>query len=43
MEYNIKSVSDAKVKGKKVLVRCDFDVPINNDEIEDASRLNSIL
>jgi phosphoglycerate kinase len=43
MEYNIKSVSDAKVKGKKVLVRCDFDVPISHDEIEDASRLTSSL
>ncbi len=43
MEYNIKSISDAKVKGKKVLVRCDFDVPIADGEIEDASRLTSSL
>jgi len=43
MEYNIKSVNDAKVKGKKVLVRLDFDVPISHDEIEDASRLVSGL
>jgi phosphoglycerate kinase len=43
MEYNIKSVSDAKVKGKKVLARLDFDVPTSHDEIEDASRLISSL
>jgi phosphoglycerate kinase len=43
MEAKIKSLSDANVKGKKVFVRCDFDVPIKNSEIEDDSRLTSSL
>lgn len=29
MNYNKKSVLDADVKGKKVLLRCDFNVPQN--------------
>ncbi len=41
MEYPVKSVSDAKVKGKRVFVRCDFDVPLKNGKIEDDSRLLS--
>lgn len=43
MDYKIKSISDARVKEKKVFVRCDFDVPIKENEIEDASRLTSSL
>jgi phosphoglycerate kinase len=38
---DIKSISDAKVQGKKVFVRLDFDVPIKNGDIEDDSRLIS--
>jgi phosphoglycerate kinase len=43
MNYDLKSVGDAKVKGKKVFVRCDFDVPVKNEKIEDDSRLISGL
>jgi phosphoglycerate kinase len=31
MNYNKKSVRDADVKGKKVLLRCDFNVPLNKE------------
>ena len=31
MNYNKKSVLDADVKGKKVLLRCDFNVPQNKE------------
>lgn len=41
MNYSLKSISDAKVKDKKVFVRLDFDVPIENGEIIDDSRLLS--
>lgn len=43
MTQKIRSVSDANVKGKKVFVRLDFDVPLRNGEIEDDSRLISGL
>lgn len=43
MDKKIKSISDADVKGKKVFIRLDFDVPIKNGEIEDDSRLSSGL
>lgn len=43
MNYSIKSISDAKVKDKKVLVRADLDIPVKNNEIEDFSRLTSGL
>lgn len=36
---NKKSVDDINVKGKKVLVRCDFNVPIINGKITDENRL----
>ena len=29
MNYNKKSVKDAEVQGKKVLLRCDFNVPLD--------------
>ena len=36
MNYNKKTVEDVEVKGKKVLARCDFNVPLNeNGEITD--------
>ncbi|MEA4896249.1 MAG: phosphoglycerate kinase [Oscillospiraceae bacterium] len=31
MNYNKKSVKDADVKGKKVLLRCDFNVPLSKE------------
>ncbi|GAF78490.1 unnamed protein product [marine sediment metagenome] len=43
MEFKIKSISDAKVKNKKVFVRLDFDVPIKDGLIIDESRLLSGL
>ncbi len=36
---NKKTVDDINVKGKKVLVRCDFNVPIVDGEITDVNRL----
>jgi phosphoglycerate kinase len=39
MIYNKKTVEDIEVKGKKVLVRCDFNVPLNKGVITDENRL----
>ncbi len=40
MEYNKKSIEDIEVSGKKVLVRCDFNVPQNeNGEITADKRI----
>lgn len=39
MSYNKKSIQDIEVKGKKVLVRCDFNVPIVDGKITDENRL----
>ena len=36
---NKKSVDDINVKGKKVLVRCDFNVPLQDRIIPDENRL----
>ena len=33
MSLNKKSVDDINVKGQRVLVRCDFNVPLKNGEI----------
>lgn len=38
-----KSVDDANVKGKKVLIRVDFNVPIKNGEITNDFRIRSAL
>ncbi|MGM0378594.1 MAG: phosphoglycerate kinase [Bacillota bacterium] len=41
---NKKTVEDIKVEGKKVLVRCDFNVPLNDElEITDESRIQGAL
>ena len=43
--YNKKSVKDVDVKGKRVLLRCDFNVPIdkNTGEITDEGRIIAAL
>lgn len=44
MKYNKKSVEDIDVSGKKVIVRCDFNVPQNeNGEITDDKRIRESL
>uniref|UniRef100_UPI00402AE5FD phosphoglycerate kinase n=1 Tax=Succinivibrio sp. TaxID=2053619 RepID=UPI00402AE5FD len=36
---NKKSVDDINVNGKRVLCRCDFNVPLDGDRITDETRL----
>ena len=40
---NKKTVDDINVKGKKVLVRCDFNVPMKGGVITDENRINAAL
>lgn len=39
MAYNKKTIEDIQVKGRNVLVRCDFNVPIKDGVITDENRL----
>ena len=43
MSLNKKSVDDINVKGQRVLVRCDFNVPLKNGVITDENRLVAAL
>lgn len=43
MSYNKKTVEDVHVDGKKVLVRCDFNVPLKEGTITDENRLLGAL
>ena len=40
---NKKSVDDINVNGKRVLCRCDFNVPLDGDRITDETRLVAAL
>lgn len=43
MNFNKKTIEDVVVKGKKVLVRCDFNVPLKDGVITDENRLNGAM
>jgi len=43
MSYNKKTIEDINVAGKKLLVRCDFNVPLDGDRITDENRLLGAL
>jgi phosphoglycerate kinase len=43
MSFNKKTIEDIQVKGKRVLVRCDFNVPMKDGRITDENRLNGAL
>ena len=39
MSFNKKTIEDVQVNGKRVLVRCDFNVPLKDGVITDENRL----
>lgn len=41
--YNKKTIEDIDCKGKKVLVRCDFNVPMKDGVITDNKRIVEAL
>ena len=43
MQYNKKTIEDISVSGKKVLARCDFNVPMDGGVITDAKRIVGAL
>lgn len=43
MTYNKKGIEDIDVTGKKVLVRCDFNVPLEDGKITDDNRIVGAL
>lgn len=43
MSFNKKTIEDIEVKGKRVLVRCDFNVPLKDGVITDENRLVGAL
>src|SRR5580700_5362581 len=43
MGLNKKTVRDIDVKGRRVLVRCDFNVPLDGDHITDDRRITEAL
>ena len=45
INYNKKSVTDVQVSGKKVLLRCDFNVPVDKDsgKITDEGRITAAI
>ena len=43
MSFNKKTIEDVQVKGKRVLVRCDFNVPLKDGVITDENRLVGAL
>jgi len=43
MNYSKKSVADVDVKGKKILLRCDLNVPIKDGKVTDDTRIEASL
>ena len=43
MSLNKKSVDDINVKGKRVLVRCDFNVPLKDGKITEGEKINVVV
>lgn len=41
--YNKKTIEDIELGGKRVLVRCDFNVPLDGDKITDSKRIREAL